>query len=501
MHIDDHNRLQTRRRFLTNSGMGLGAVALARLLPGSSRVGRASARAAGAFPAVVGERSVLAGGGVRGPDHAPRAKRVIWLFMAGAPSQLDLFDYKPELYKRFKEPLPKSVSKGQRVTAMTRGKQQLVVPSKYRFERSPKSGVWWCELLPHLSAVSDKICVLKSLHTNAINHDPAKTFLCTGSEIPGKASMGAWLSYGLGSMNRDLPDFVVLTSAFWTGGTRNVQGLYSRLWGSGFLPSQHQGAAFQSSGDPVLFLSNPAGIDRAIRRRMLDSIGELNRKHRSEVGDPEIETTIAQQEMAFRMQASVPELVDVASEPKSVLDLYGPEVHKKGSFARNCLLARRMIERDVRFVQLFHRGWDHHSILPKQLPGQCYDIDQPSAALLVDLEQRGLLEDTIVVFAGEFGRTTYGQGRLTRDDYGRDHHPRCFSGWIAGGGVRGGIEYGETDDFSYNIAADPVGVSDLHATILHQLGIDHERMTFPFQGLDQRLTGVEPAHVVHRILS
>jgi hypothetical protein len=456
--------------------MGLGATALASLLPQNSLAQASNAT-------------------------SPRAKRVIFLFMAGAPSQIDLFDYKPDLEKLFKQPLPESVSMGQRVTAMTKGKTQLVAPSMFKFERKGQNGIWMCELLPHLSEVVDDLCIIKSMHTNAINHDPAKTFLCTGSEIPGKASMGAWLSYGLGSMNRDLPDFIVLTSAYWTGGTRNVQALYSRLWVSGFLPSKYQGAAFQTSGDPVLFLSNPSGIDSQVRRRMLDAVGHLNQHHFSEIGDPEIQTTIAQQELAFRMQSSVPELTDISGEPKHIMDLYGPEVHKAGSFARNCLLARRMIERDVRFIQIFHRGWDHHTILPQQMRGQCFDVDQPSAALLTDLKQRGLLDDTIVVFAGEFGRTAYCQGKLERDDYGRDHHPRCFSAWMAGGGIQGGIAYGETDDFSYNVVRDPVAVRDLHATILHQLGVDHEKLTFPFQGLDQRLTGVEPAHVVRGILS
>lgn len=467
-----------RRQFLQTSGMGLGATVLGALLPQN-----AAAR-----------ETALTG-------KPPAAKRVIFLFMAGAPSQIDLFDYKPDLQKQFKKPLPPSVSMGQRVTAMTRGKTQLIAPTKYKFEQQGDSGIWMCELFPHLSKVSDDLCIVNSLNTNAINHDPAKTFLCTGSEIPGRASMGAWISYGLGSMNRDLPEYVILTSAYWTGGTRNVQGLYSRLWGSGPLPSKHQGVQFQTSGDPVLFLSNPQGVDTSVRRRMLETVGELNRSHFRQVGDPEIETTIAQQEMAFRMQASVPELTDVSNEPQNILDLYGPEVTKSGSFARNCLLARRMIERDVRFIQIFHRGWDHHSILPKQLPGQCFDVDQPSAALIQDLKQRGLLDDTLIVFAGEFGRTAYGQGTLERDNYGRDHHPRCFSGWLAGGGIRGGMMYGKTDDFSYNIVDESVAVRDLHATMLHQLGIDHERLTFPFQGLDQRLTGVEPARVVHEILS
>lgn len=473
--LETHNQLNARRQFLKTSGMGLGVTALSSLLPQNAAA-----------------RDQASG--------TPRAKNVIFLFMAGAPSQIDLFDYKPQLEKLFKQPLPPSVSNGQRVTAMTRGKTQLVAPSMFKFRRSGQSGTWMCELFPHLSKVTDDLCVINSMNTNAINHDPAKTFFCTGSEIPGKASMGAWLSYGLGSMNRDLPDFIVLTSAFWTGGTRNVQALYSRLWGSGFLPSKHQGAAFQTSGDPVLFLSNPKGIDSTVRRRMLDAVGELNHKHFGEIGDPEIQTTVAQQEMAFRMQASVPELTQIEAESAQTLDMYGPEVHKNGSFARNCLLARRMIERGVRFVQIFHRGWDHHTILPQQLRGQCYDVDQASSALLQDLKQRGLLDDTIVIFAGEFGRTVYGQGKLERDDYGRDHHPRCFSAWLAGGGIRGGMTYGETDDFSYNIARDPVAVRDLHATILHQLGVDHKRLTFPFQGLDQRLTGVEPARVVSEIL-
>lgn len=312
--------------------------------------------------------------------------------------------------------------------------------------------------------------------------------------------MGAWLSYGLGSMNEDLPSFVVMPSAFWSGKV-NVQGLYARLWGSGFLPSKYQGSAFQATGDPVLFLSNPAGVDREVRRRMLDSLSKLNQQHFESVGDPETQTTIAQQEMAFRMQSSVPELTDISGESQETLDLYGIEVNKAGSYARNCLLARRMAERGVRFIQLFHRGWDHHSRLPDNMRGQCNDVDQPTAGLLQDLKQRGLLDDTLVVFAGEFGRTVYGQGNLTRDNYGRDHHPRCFTAWLAGGGIQGGLQYGKTDDFCYNIAENPVHVRDLHATMLHLLGVDHERLIFPFQGLDQKLTGVEEAHVVDGILA
>jgi hypothetical protein len=383
---------------------------------------------------------------------------------------------------------------------MTRGKKQLVAPSTFKFAQKGKSGVWMSELLPHTSGLADDLCLVHSFNTNAINHDPGKTSFCTGSEIPGKPSMGAWLSYGLGSLNKDLPDFVVVPSAFWSGRV-NVQALYARLWGSGFLPSRHQGTSFQNVGDPVLFLSNPQGVDPDVRRRMLDTLGKINAKHQEEIGDPEIQTTIAQQEMAFRMQKSVPELADISEEPKHILEMYGPEVTKPGSYARNCLLARRMAERNVRFVQLFHRGWDHHTNLPANMRGQCRDVDQPTAALLTDLKNRGLLEDTLVVFAGEFGRTVFGQGNIARDNYGRDHHPRCFSGWLAGGGIKGGMHYGKTDDFSYNVVEDPVNVRDLHATMLHLLGADHRRLTFPFQGLDQRLTGVEQSRVIQEIIS
>lgn len=478
--FQEHNDHVNRRQFLQTSGMGLGSAALGSLLA---------------------QTGATAASSQTGPHEAPKAKRVIFLFMAGAPSQLDLFDYKPDLAKRFREPLPESITQGQRVTAMTLGSDKLVAPSKYKFSQHGENGIWLSELLPHTGSVVDDICLIKSTHTDAINHDPGKTLFCTGTEIPGKASMGAWLSYGLGRMNENLPDFVVLNSAFWTGGTSNVQALYSRLWGSGFLPSKHQGVPFQPAGDPVLFLSNPTGVSRKVRHQMLDFVGEMNQEHLGAVGDPEIQTTIAQQEMAFRMQMSVPELADLSDEPQSVLDLYGPEVHKSGSFARNCLLARRMAERDVRCIQLFHRGWDHHSHLPKQLEGQCYDVDQACAGLLKDLKQRGLLEDTLVVFGGEFGRTTYCQGELSQENYGRDHHPRCFSTWMAGAGIKGGISHGETDDYCYNVVKDGVHVRDFNATILNQLGLDHNKLTFPFLGLDQKLTGVNPARVVKEILS
>ena len=469
--------LQNRRQFLTGTSMGLGAAALSGMAPSASA----------ATPKL-------------GAHHTPKAKRVIFLFMAGGPSQLDLFDYKPQLDKLHGKPLPKEISNGQRVTAMTKGKAQTICSSIFKFEQRGESGLYMSELLPHLSTVVDDLCLIKSTSTDAINHDPAKTFFCTGSQIAGKASMGSWLSYGLCTLNKDLPDFVVLNSAFWSGKV-NVQALYSRLWGTGFLPSKHQGVAFQSVGDPVLFLSNPNGVDPASRRKMIDFVSKMNREQQALTGDPEIQTSIAQQEMAFRMQTSVPELTDLSTESKAVMDSYGPEVHKTGSFARNCLLARRMAERDVRFIQLFHRGWDHHAALPTHLRGQARDVDQPIAALIKDLKQRGLLDDTLVVFAGEFGRTTYAQGMKQRDNYGRDHHPRCFTTWMAGGGIKGGMSFGETDDFCYNVAKDPVHVRDFHATILHQLGINHQNLTFPFQGLDQKLTGVLETRVVKEILA
>jgi len=470
--------IQTRRQFLNATGMGLGA-------------------------SVLGNLTAPGAAGTHG-YHLPKAKakRVIFLFMAGAPSQLDLFDYKPDLHKRFKEALPDSVTNGQRVTAMTKGKEKLVAPSMFKFKQHGQGGTHLSELLPHLGSVADDIALIKSTSTTAINHDPGKTLFCTGTEIPGKASIGAWLSYGLGRMNQNLPDFIVLNSAYWTGGKGNVQGLYSRLWGSGFLPSKHQGVSFQPSGDPVLFLSNPKGVSRETRHKMLDLVTKLNEEQLAKVGDPEIQTTIAQQEMAFRMQASVPELTDLTGENEKLNEkLYGPEVQKSGSFARNCLLARRMAERGVRFIQLFHRGWDHHSTLPTKIKGQAFDVDQPCAGLINDLKQRGMLDDTLIVFAGEFGRTAYGQGTLKRDQYGRDHHPKCFSTWMAGGGIKGGISHGETDEYSYNVVKDEVRVRDFNATILHQLGIDHDRLTFPFMGLDQKLTGVNPAQVVKNIIS
>ena len=430
---------------------------------------------------------------------APRAKRVIYLFQSGAPSQLELFDHKPELEQRRGTDLPESIRQGQRLTGMTAGQDKFpVVPSMFKFSRHGQSGATISELLPHLGKVADELCFIKSLSTEAINHDPAVTFLTTGAQLAGRPSLGSWLSYGLGSENSDLPAFVAMVSR--GTGRPNDQPLYDRLWGSGFLPSVHQGVKLRSGGDPVLYLSNPPGVDAALRRDMLDDQRELNRLQLERTGDPEIATRIAQYELAFRMQASVPELADVSSEPAHVFDLYGPDSKKPGTFAANCLLARRLAERGVRFIQLFHMGWDQHTNLPTQMPNQARDIDQPCAALILDLKRRGLLDDTLVVWSGEFGRTVYCQGNLTATNYGRDHHPRCFTIWMAGGGIKPGITHGETDDFSYNVVRDPVHVHDLNATILHQLGIDHKHLTFKFQGRHYRLTDVH-GEVVQNVLA
>ena len=430
---------------------------------------------------------------------APKAKRVIYLFQSGAPSQLELFDYKPELEKRRGTDLPESIRQGQRLTGMTAGQDKFpVVPSMFKFARHGQSGATISELLPHLAGVADELCFIKSLSTEAINHDPAVTFLTTGAQLAGRPSLGAWLSYGLGSENKDFPAFVAMVSR--GTGRPNDQPLYDRLWGSGFLPSVHQGVKLRSGGDPVLYLSNPPGIDSAFRRDMLDDQRALNQLQLARTGDPEIATRIAQYELAFRMQTSVPELADVSSEPAHVFDLYGPDSKKPGTFAANCLLARRLAERGVRFIQLFHMGWDQHTNLPTQMPNQARDIDQPCAALILDLKRRGLLDDTLVVWSGEFGRTVYCQGNLTATNYGRDHHPRCFTIWMAGGGIKPGITHGETDDYSYNVVRDPVHVHDLNATILNQLGINHKQLTFKFQGRHYRLTDVH-GEVIQPILA
>jgi len=432
--------------------------------------------------------------------HFPaKAKRVIYLFQSGAPSQIETFDYKPRLMEFQGAELPDSIRQGQRLTGMTATQTTFpVVPSKFAFSQHGKSGAWVSDLLPHMRKVVDDICFIKTLHTEAINHDPAITFFQTGFQLAGRPSIGAWLDYGLGSENKDLPAFVVMVSQ--GSGNKGDQPLYDRLWGSGFLPSRYQGVKFRSIGDPVLHLSNPPGINESDRRSFIDDLSKLNQLKLDEFGDPEISTRIAQYEMAFRMQASVPELTDLSKESAATFELYGPESRKPGTYAANCLLARRLAERGVRFIQLFHRGWDQHNNLPKQIVGQCRDTDQPTAGLLQDLKQRGLLEDTLVVWGGEFGRTVYCQGKLTKDDYGRDHHPRCFTVWMAGAGVTPGISYGETDDYCYNIASNPVHVHDLHATILHTLGIDHTKLTFKYQGRHFRLTDVH-GKLVKAVLS
>ena len=476
------NRLN-RRLFLKHTGVGLGAAALGSLLS------RDQARAATNTTDAMGQL-----GGV--PHVAPRAKRVIQLFQSGAPSQMDLFDFKPALQDKRGIELPDSIRMGQRITTMTSGQKSLpVAPSLFKFARHGRSGAWLSELLPHTARMVDDLCIVKSMQTEAINHDPAVTFFQTGSQLAGRPSMGAWVAYGLGSENQDLPAFVVLLSRGATD-----QPLYDRLWGSGFLPTRYQGVKLRGGKEPVLYLTNPAGCTPSTRRQMLDELGDLNRLRHNETGDPEILTRVAQYELAYRMQMSVPELTDLSSEPKSVLDKYGPHVSRPGSYAANCLLARRLAERGVRFIQLYHMGWDHHSDLPKQIRNQCRDTDQPSAALIHDLKERGLLEDTLVLWGGEFGRTIYSQGQLTADNYGRDHHPRCFTVWMAGGGIKPGIIHGETDDFSYNITRDPVEIYDLNATILHLLGIEHTKLIFKFQGRDFRLTDVH-GQVVRELLA
>lgn len=433
------------------------------------------------------------------PHFLPKAKRVIYLFQSGAPSHLDLYDPKPGLETRRGEDLPDSIRKGQRLTGMTSGQKTFpVAPSRFRFFQHGKSGTWLSELLPHLGNVADELCVIRTLHTEAINHDPAITFITTGAQLAGRPSIGAWTSYGLGTENRDFPAFVVMISR--GTGRPNDQPIYDRLWGSGFLPSTHQGVKFRSVGDPVLYLSNPPGVPPALRRRMLDDLARLNEKKFADFADPEISTRIAQYELAYRMQTSVPHLTDLADEPEHTFKLYGEEARKPGTFAANCLLARRLAERGVRFVQLFHMGWDHHERLPTGIAGQCRDVDQASAGLIQDLRQRGMLEDTLVIWGGEFGRTVYCQGKLAPDDYGRDHHPRCYSVWLAGGGIRPGMTYGVTDDYGYNIVENPVHVHDLNATIFHCLGIDHKRLTFKYQGRQHRLTDVH-GEVVQPILA
>ncbi len=466
--FNEEKLTMTRRHFFSRMSLGLGTAALATLLREDGLAGQEMAPS--------------------GPHFKPKAKRVIYLFQAGGPSQLDLFDPKPGLDKFRGQNLPDSIRRGQRLTGMTAYQSSFpTAPSKFSFARHGQSGAWLSELLPHTASVVDRLSFIKSLHTEQINHDPAITFALSGFQLAGRPSLGSWLSYGLGSENKDLPAFIVMISVGRTGGD---QPLYDRLWGSGFLPSRYQGVKFHNGPDPVLYLSNPPGIDRNTRRRFLDELAELNQLNAEKYQDPEILSRTAQYEMAFRMQSSVPDLMDLSGESEKTIESYGPDARKPGTFAFNCLMARRLAERGVRFIQLFHRGWDQHGELPKNIVKQSLDTDQPSAALIKDLTERGLLEDTLVIWGGEFGRTVYSQGKLTADNYGRDHHPRCFTVWLAGGGIKPGLTIGETDDFSYNIVSDPVHAHDLNATILHCLGLDHTRLTYKYQGRWFRLTDV-----------
>ena len=474
----------TRRHFFSRGATGIGIAALGSLLA-QDGFAAAETNAIGGLPGL--------------PHFAPKARRVVFLHQSGGPSQMDLFDYKPSLDKLSGSELPGSVRMGQRITGMTSGQSAFpVARSIFKFQQHGQSGAWVSELLPHTAKIVDELAIVKTMNTDAINHDPAITFMQSGSQQPGRPSMGAWVSYGLGSVNRNLPAFVVMLSQ--AQALNPDQPLFSRLWGSGFLPSNHQGVRFRAGSNPVLYLHNPEGIGPGTRRDMLDAVGKLNGMHLDEFGDPEIATRIAQYEMAFRMQTSVPDLLDLSKEPPGTFDLYGPDARKPGSYAANCLLARRLLERDVRFVQLYHRGWDQHNDLPRDLALQCKGTDQASAALVTDLKQRGLLDDTLVVWGGEFGRTVYCQGKLTEANYGRDHHPRCFTMWMAGGGVKRGFSFGETDDYCYNVVSNPVHVHDLQATILRLLGVDHLKLTYKFQGRHFRLTDVH-GEVVKEVLA
>lgn len=470
-----------RRNFLNKTAMGMGAVALQQLISPLSTVG-----------ATMEDRIMSAL-----PTIAPKAKRVVFLFMAGGPSQFETFDYKPKLRDLFGTELPDSIRKGQRLTGMSANQSSLpVVPSLYDFKQHGKSGTWVSEILPYTAQVVDELCLIRSMYTEQINHDPAITFFQTGHQLPGRPSIGSWLSYGLGSENKNLPAFIVLISK----NASKDQPLYARLWGNGFLPSEHQGVQFRSGKDPVLFLKDPEGYDGADRKEMLGYLQQLNEVQNEAWSDPEVNARIAQYEMAYRMQTSVPEVMDTSDESNEVFDLYGPDSRENGSYAANCILARKLLEKDVRFVQLYHQGWDNHGGLPHSIRHQCTQIDQPTAALITDLKRRGMLEDTLVVWGGEFGRTVYSQGKLTKDGYGRDHHPKCFSMWMAGAGVKAGYSHGMTDDFGYNIIKDPVHVHDFQATMLHLMGIDHEQLVYKFQGRRFRLTDVH-GNVIKSLLS
>jgi len=478
---------ETRRQFFARAARGLGGAALSTLLAEHLTAGPATEPSTAALPGF--------------PHFAPKAKRAVYLHMLGGPPQQDLFDYKPKLKDWYDKDLPDSVRQGQRLTTMSSGQSRFpIAPSIYKFAQHGRSGAWVSELLPYTARMVDEIAIVKSLHTEQINHEPAITFVQTGSMIGGRPCIGSWLAYGLGSMNQNLPTFVVMNAA-QSNPKAPIQAMSARMWSAGFLPARYSGVALRSAGDPVLYISNPDGVPAGVRRTMLDGLAELNQIQHQKVADPETISRIAQFEMAYRMQSSVPELTDLSKESDRVYELYGEEARKPGTFAYSCLMTRRLFERGVRFVQIYHNGWDFHGSVPGALPSQAKDVDQACWAMVQDLKARGMLEDTLVIWAGEFGRTTYSQGRLTPTQYGRDHHPRCFTIWMAGGGIKPGVVYGETDDFSYNIVSDGVHVRDFQATILRQFGIDHERFSYRSQGLDVRLTGVEKARVVAEILS
>jgi hypothetical protein len=482
--FEDYVRYETRRQFFSRGKNALGMAALASLL-GEGRSSRAGTSEGHVAP---------------GPHFAPKAKHVIYLHMVGGPSQMDLYDYKPVMKEWYDKDLPDSVRMGQRLTTMTSGQKRFpIAPSKYKFAQYGESDMWVSEMLPYTAKMVDDLCFVRSMNTEAINHEPAITYIQTGNQITGRPCLGAWVSYGLGSLNENLPTFVVLVAK--PSNTEQVQAISARLWQSGYLPGEHAATSFRAGGDPILYINNPPGVPSEIRRRMLDGLKSLNEMSYQTVGDPETHTRIQQYELAFRMQSSVPDLTNIVNEPASTYALYGDEAKKPGTFAHSVLLARRMVERGVRFIQIYHNNWDHHGNLAGRMPDQCKDVDQPCYGLIQDLKQRGLLDETLVIWGGEFGRTVYSQGGLSKENYGRDHHPRCFTMWMAGGGSRPGQIYGETDDFSYNIVKDPVHIRDFHATVLHLLGFDHQRFTYRYQGLDQKLTGVETAHVIKPLLA
>ena len=490
--FDEYARNETRRQFFGRGANALKAIAA---------LGVARWAGTGHRRSIADAASAMMPANMPNLTHfAPKAKQVIYLHMVGGPSQLDLFDYKPKMVEMYDKDLPESVRMGQRLTTMTSGQKRFpVAPSKYKFAQYGPNGMWISEMLPNVAKMAGDLCFIRSMNTEAINHEPAISYMQTGNQITGKPCLGSWASYGLGSMNDNLPTFVVLVAK--PSNTEQVQAISARIWSSGYLPGEHAGVSFRAGGDPILYINNPPGVPTDVRRRTLDGIKALNEMTYSSVGDPETHTRIQQYELAFRMQASVPELVDLAKETELTHSLYGPDLKKSGSFAHTAWLARRMIERGVRFVQIYHNNWDHHGNLAGRMPDQCKDVDQPCWGLIQDLKNRGMLDETLVIWGGEFGRTIYSQGGVSKDNYGRDHHPRCFTMWMAGGGSKPGTVYGETDDFSYNIVKDPVHIRDFHATVLHLLGFDHERFTYRYQGLDQKLTGVEKAHVIKALLA